>query len=144
MQFPNKFVFLKTFLPPRANSKKNCLSQHSFQGKSKKNTFTTTFLPSRVAPKEILYFYHNLPSIQVSPKRIPLSYNLPSIQGSSKRNIFITTFLPSREVPGQFHEIRKLYLISKYWFMKVKTCLGPLTDDHRNLHSSDIDFDIEY
>ena len=136
-QFPNIF-FLKTFLPPRANPKKNFLSQHSIQGKSKKNTFITTFHPGQFQKE---YFYHNLPSIQGSsksnivfllqpsfqcravPKRILLSYNLPSIQGSSKRNTFITTFLPSREVPRQFHEIRKLFLISKkIWICVSSRC----------------------
>ena len=134
-------------IPTRANPKRILLSQHSIQGSSKKNTFittfqkqyctfTTTFLPSRAVPKRIFYLTTFLPS-RALPKGILLSqpsfhpgkfqkeyfyHNIPSIQGSSKRNTFITTFLPSREVPGQFHEIRKLFLISKYWFKDLDLC----------------------
>ena len=114
VQFPNTLFFSKpsfhpgqiqkrTFyhnIPTRANPKRILLSQHSIQGSSKKNTFITTFLPSRVVPKAILYFYYNLPSIQSSSKKNSFIlqpsfhpgqfqkeyfyHNLPSIQGSSR------------------------------------------------------------
>ena len=115
-------TFTTTFLPSRAVPKRIFLSRNlpSIQGSSKRNTFITTFLPSREVPKGILLSQHSF-----HPGKFQKEYfyhNIPSIQGSSKRNTFITTFLPSREVPGQFHEIRKWFLISKYWFKDLDLC----------------------
>ena len=96
-QFPNIFFSKPSFhpgqiqkrtfyhnIPSRANPKRILLSQHFIQGSSKKNTFITTFLPSRVVPKAILYFYYNLPS---------------RAEQFQKEFFYLTTFLPSRAVP---------------------------------------------
>ena len=113
----NTVLLLQPSFHPEQFQKEFFLSHNlpSIQGSSKRNTFITTFLPSREVPKGILLSQHSF-----HPGKFQKEYfyhNIPSIQGSSKRNTFMTTFLPSREVPGQFHEIRKWFLISKYWFL---------------------------